>query len=109
MAEPYLAELQRLVDEWRDVDKHVGQLECRHFFSGAAAYRDGNIVASLTPVGLALKVPATVRDLLLSSGRAESLRYFSNGPVKKDYALFPSGVSPATAAQLLVGEEPKPG
>ncbi len=58
MAEPYLTDLQELADQWFRADAAVGVLECRHFFSGAAAYRDGAIVASLTPVGLAFKVPA---------------------------------------------------
>ena len=65
-------------------DDRVGALECRHFFSGAAVYRDRTIVASLTPVGLGFKVPASVRDKLLDSGKAVPLRYFPNSPIKRD-------------------------
>ena len=38
-----------MVTDWMEADDRVGVLECRHFFSGAAAYRDGSIVASLLP------------------------------------------------------------
>ena len=108
MAEPYLTELRELAIEWSRADPGVGDLDCRHFFSGAAAYRDGAIVASLTPVGLAFKVPAEVRDDLLARGVAGELSYFSDAPVKRDYVLFPAErvVEPSDAARLILGMSP---
>lgn len=107
MAEPFLTDLRRIGEQWRAADQRVGDLEYRHFFSGAAAYRDGAIAATLTPVGLAFKVPAAVREDLLGRGVAEPLRYFPSGPVKKDYVLFePSEVDAAAAARLLLGDRP---
>ena len=47
---------------------------------------------SLTPVRLALKLPPETKERLLADSQAEPLRYFPNGPIKKDYALFPGGV-----------------
>ncbi len=70
MAEPYLTQLKELAELWIRADRRVGALECRHFFSGAALYRNGTIAASLTPVGLAFKVPVEVHDELLGSGLA---------------------------------------
>ncbi len=106
MAEPYLTDLRELADQWLSVDAAVGALECRHFFAGAAAYRDGTIVASLTPVGLAFKVPAEVHDNLLSRGSATSLRYFPSAPIKRNYVLFPTGTTldAGDAARLLRGK-----
>ncbi len=106
MAEPYLTDLRELADQWSGADAAVGVLECRHFFSGAAAYRDGAIVASLTPVGLAFKVPAEVHDDLLSRGSVISLRYFPTGPIKRNYVLFPTATTldANDAARLLRGE-----
>lgn len=106
MAEPYLTDLREFAVRWHGADAGIGDLECRHFFSGAAAYREGAIVASLTPVGLAFKVPAEVRDELLSEGRAVPLRYFPTGPIKRSYVLFPPGteVDAGVAARLLLGE-----
>ena len=87
-------------------DDRVGAPECRHFFSGAAAYRDRTIVASLTPVGLAFKVPTDVREKLLDSGEAILLRYFLSSPIKRDYVLFPDGeIEPDNAARLILGDQ----
>ena len=109
MAEPYLTELSDLADQWVAVDARLGDLDCRHLFSGAAAYRNGAIVASLTPVGLAFKVPSEVRDRLLNSGRASPLRYFPNAPTKRGYVLFEAieTVRAADAALLILGGHPR--
>ena len=89
-----------------EAQHRVGALECRHFFSGAAVYRDGSIVASLTPVGLAFKVKAEVRQSLLDSGRATPLRYFPESPIKHDYVLFAgSTIGIHEATRLLVGDD----
>jgi hypothetical protein len=71
-------------------------------------YREGSIVASLTPAGLAFKVPPEVHDSLLSSGRAAPLRYFPAAPIKRDYVLFASASSlePVDAARLILGDHP---
>ena len=90
-------------------DDRVGVLECRHFFSGAAVYRNSSIIASLTPVGLAFKVPAEVRDGLLESGRGLPLRYFPRSPIKRDYVLLPdSAIDPRDAVRLILGDHPLP-
>ncbi len=108
MAEPYFGDLKELADQWMSVDGRVGTLECRHFFSGAAVYRNGAIVASLTPVGLAFKVPDTIRDDLLGSGVAVPLRYFPTGPIKRNYVLFPiqTSIDAGDATRLILGESP---
>lgn len=106
MAEPYLTDLRELVDGWMKIEPKVGPVECRHFFSGAAAYRDGAIIATLTPVGLAFKVPATVHDQILGAGRAVPLRYFPNAPIKRNYVVFPdaTAIDASEAALLLLGQ-----
>jgi hypothetical protein len=106
MAEPYLADLTKMATDWMEADDRVGVLECRHFFSGAAAYRDGSIAASLTPVGLAFRVKAEIREYLLDSERVSPLRYFPNSPIKRDYVLFTnSTIGTHEAAQLIVGDD----
>lgn len=89
VAEPYLQRLSDLVD---DLDLRIeaeGDLECRHFFGGAALYLGGSICASLTPVGLAMKLAPNLREALLESGRGQPLQYFEGGRVKKEYVLLP--------------------
>lgn len=102
MAEPFLSDLALMVNEWSESEDTIGPFECRHFFSGAAAYRNGAIVATLTPVGLAFKVSSEVHDALIADGSAQPLQYFSKSPVKRDYVLFPEGVVSASQAIMLL-------
>jgi len=102
-----LTDLTELIDDWMQTDGRVGLLECRHFFSGAAVYRDDTIVATLTPVGLAFKVPDEVHDELIDNGIALPLRYFPASPIKRNYVLFQDRetIDPAGAARLILGEQ----
>ncbi len=87
MAEPYLRELQSIVGGM--CLEGAPAISCQHFFSGAAAYIDGHIFMTLTPVGLALKLPEDDRGTLFDQG-AKPLQYFPAAPVKKDYAVLPT-------------------
>ena len=86
MAQPYLNELERIVDGNRPA---VGEIVCKHFFSGAAVYLNGVICASLSPKGLAFKLSGERSAELIEQGEAIPLQYFEKSPVKKGYALFP--------------------
>jgi hypothetical protein len=86
MAQPYLEKLQQLLS---DVDIESADVASKHFFSGAAAYANGHIFASLTPKGLALKFPESRCKIILANEFAEPLRYFDKSPVKRGYVLFP--------------------
>ena len=103
-----MTQLLHLAELWNQADDRVGVIECRHFFSGAAAYRQGSIVASLTPVGLAFKVPDEVREALMQRGRVTQLRYFPKGPIKAEYVLFRTreDVPAGEAALLILGYDP---
>ena len=65
------------------------KLECKHFFGGAAAWVNGKIFASLSPVGFALKLSERRRIELMKDKGAKPLRYFSKSPIKKEYVLLP--------------------
>ncbi len=74
MAKQYLERLDALLaPAARDLPPEAA-LEIKHFFSGAAAYAQGRICITRTPVGLALKLPEAARDRLARSG-AQPLRY----------------------------------
>ena len=85
MAQPYLNQLQELVS--RVGGSH--DLVCKHFFSGAALYVERKICASLTPKGLAFKLPESRCDDLFTQGKAIPLRYFDRSPIKQGYILLP--------------------
>lgn len=96
MVQAHLQKLRSLLDRIAPADRPC--IECKHFFSGAAAYADGHIFMTMTPVGLALKLPERSRATLLAIG-GSPLRHFSNGPVKKDYVIVPDGL---VAAELTL-------
>lgn len=89
MAEPYLTELKAIIGRINALGPEIGVVSCKHFFSGAAAYVDAQIFMSLSPVGLALKLPEADCARLFSQG-ATPLKYFPKAPVKKDYAVLPA-------------------
>jgi TfoX/Sxy family transcriptional regulator of competence genes len=93
MVESYLRALGALLE---GMDS-LATIECKHFFGGAAAYVGGRIFMTLTPVGLALKLPEASRDGLIALG-AQPLRYFPTGPIKKDYVVVPEGLAHDRAA-----------
>ena len=89
MTKEYLEKLSELMNRVFPKGFKNVKIEFKHFFSGAACYREGKICGSLTPKGLALKFSAKCCDELISSGRGEPLRYFATLPVKNNYVLFP--------------------
>ncbi len=88
MAKEYFEKLTHLIGAL-NLDAEVTlPVEVKHFFSGAALYVDGAICATWSPVGLAFKLTEDEVGKLINSGRAKPLKYFSDGHIKKEYALF---------------------
>jgi len=89
MAEPYYSQLRQILESL-----HIPKatLECKHFFSGAALYANGNICASLGPAGFAVKLPEEKRLDLIREEKGSEFRYFASGPVKRDYVLLKESV-----------------
>ena len=93
MVESHLRALIALLEGMGPPDR----IACKHFFGGAAAYARGKIFMTLTPVGLALKLPEAARERLIALG-AQPLRYFPTGPIKKDYVVVPEALAHDRAA-----------
>jgi len=89
MATEYLEQLTDLLQQATPVKNRGVKLEYEHFFSGAAVYANGRICISLTPAGFAIKLPEESRNALLKQKGVKHLRYFPNGPIKKDYVVLP--------------------
>ena len=87
MAEPYLTELRALLEDLSKKFEDADSVTCKHFFSGAAAYFNGQIFMSLSPVGLAFKLPEEHVQNVLNQG-GKPLKYFPKAPVKKGYAVL---------------------
>ncbi|MDK1082060.1 MAG: TfoX/Sxy family protein [Anaerolineae bacterium] len=88
MAEPYLERLLKIVADLDPLKISKMSLECKHFFSGAALYANGKICASLSPTGLALKLPEGLRFGLIKDGLAGEFRFFPKGPIKREYVAL---------------------
>ncbi len=89
MAEPHLSKLQSIIEQSSAQCNLMKAVSCKHFFGGAAAYIDDQIFMSLSPVGLALKLPEADCTKLFEKGGTD-LRYFPKSPVKKGYVVLPS-------------------
>ena len=63
MAKKYLQQLSALIKQSTSGKFKDIKLECKHFFSGAAVYADGEICITLTPVGFAIKLPEESRKI----------------------------------------------
>ena len=92
MAEKQLQSLRSLLERLTSDLNSYAPLVCKHFFSGAAVYAGGRIFMTLTPAGLALKLPEASQAALLEKG-AKALRYFPQGPIKKDYLVVPKKIA----------------
>ncbi len=92
MAKEYLEKLSAIMKQATAHANEDVDLECKHFFSGAAVYAGGRICISYTPAGFAIKLPGTSRTELLEEKGATRLRYFPEGPIKKDYVVLPKTI-----------------
>ena len=89
MTKQHLEQLTTMIAQATSGRFGDANLECKHFFSGAALYADGKICISLTPVGFALKLPEESQNILLKQKGAKHLQYFPKAPIKKDYVVLP--------------------
>ena len=89
MAQKYLERLTVLMQSATPLMSKKDALEIKHFFSGAALYVNARICLTLTPTGLALKLPEKYRSELLRKKGAKPLRYFPKSPIKKEYVVLP--------------------
>ena len=98
MAKKYLQQLSALIKQSTSGKFKEVKLECKHFFSGAAVYADGEICITLTPVGFAIKLPEESQNILINEKGVKHLRYFPKGPIKKNYVVLPKAMLKDTNA-----------
>jgi len=88
VAEPYLERLSTILSQLHPKPPRGVGLLCKHFFSGAAAYANDKIFASLSPAGFAVKIPTQMRSDLLKARKGRRFRYFPDGPIKQEYVAL---------------------
>ena len=97
MTADFVQSLSDLMEALAGATPDQANMDCRRFFGGAAAYVDGRIFMSQTPVGLAVKLSAEDRTALMNLG-GTPLRYFPKAPIKKAYVVVPPGMAADAAA-----------
>lgn len=100
MTDGQLQRLEELIGPLQDAVPPGVYVDCLHFFSGAAAYANSCIFATLTPVGLALRLPDGAGQELVEIG-GKVLRHYPVGPMKKEYVVVPDDLAD-DPAQLRV-------
>lgn len=81
--------LQRLLEEASPPEYELG---FRAMFGGITGYLDGQPFASLSYVGLALKMTGADRVALLETAGVKPLQYEPNAPPSKSYLLLPDTI-----------------
>ncbi len=74
------------------------ELSFRPMFGGIMAYAEGRVFASLSDVGLALKLSGEARDALLALPGAKPLQYEPGAPVSTTYVVAPAATLADPAA-----------
>jgi|SRR6516164_6566334 hypothetical protein len=85
----YLAKLKEMLNSACPGVFKAYRLEFRNCFGAVAAYVNGNIFITYGKFGVALKLPQSVLLDLFKEVGVTHLRYFTNGHVKKEYAVMP--------------------
>ena len=73
----------------------VKELTFKSMFGGVSAYVDGRVFASMSNIGLALKLSPEVQEKLLSVEGAKRLRYEPDAPESKQYIVVPENLCTA--------------
>jgi TfoX/Sxy family transcriptional regulator of competence genes len=68
------------------------ELAFRPMFGGVMGYAAGKVFASLSDVGLALKLSGADREALLATPGAKPLRYEPDQPPSKSYVVVPEAM-----------------
>lgn len=89
MTEPSLDEMQSQLSQAAEAHDLDGELTFRPMFGGVCAYIGGRVFASLSNIGVALKLPPEAQAELLSAGGAERLQYEPDAPPSKQYIVVP--------------------
>lgn len=89
MVAPALRELQLQLEQAAAKLEPAPNLTFKAMFGGLMGYAQGRPFASLSDVGLALKLPPQLQPALLALAGAKRLQYAPDAPVSKQYLVVP--------------------
>lgn len=98
MSEPALDEMQDRLSRAAEAHALDRELTFKPMFGGVCAYVGGRVFASLSNVGLALKLPPEAQAELLLEEGAKRLQYEPDAPPSKQYVVVPPPMQTDPAA-----------
>jgi len=101
MTESALSSLNQMEDRFSQAaEAHAldGELTFKPMFGGVCAYVSGRVFASLSDIGLALKLPPAAQADLLALDGAKRLQYEPDAPPSKQYVVVPPAMQADTDA-----------
>ena len=98
MTEPSLDTLQNRLSRAAEAHTLDMELTFKPMFGGVCAYVGGRVFASLSNIGLALKLPPGAQADLLAEDGAKRLQYEPDAPPSKQYIVVPPPMQDDPAA-----------
>ena len=98
MSEPTLDTLKDQLSLAAESHALDGELTFKPMFGGVCGYVGGRVFASLSDIGLALKLPPEAQAELLSEDGAKRLQYEPDAPPSKQYIVVPPPMQADLAA-----------
>lgn len=98
MSQPTLDQLQNALSNAAESLGIDSNLTFRPMFGGITGYYQGRVFASLSNVGLGLKLPADAQDELLQLEGAKRLQYEPDSPPSKQSIVVPNDLLDQTDA-----------
>ena len=92
MENGYFNKVTNLLRQVRPRLAATHRLEFKNCFGAVAGYVDGNIFISCGKFGVALRLPPQTLESLFKKKIVKRLKYFPNGHIKKEYAVFPKRI-----------------
>jgi len=88
-AAKYQDEIAEVLKKTRPRLASTHKVTFKKCFGAIAGYVDDNIFISAGRFGLALKLPRTTINRLMTEDGASHLKYFPKGHIKRDYVVLP--------------------
>lgn len=90
MASEELEALKREIDEAVAISGRSEEMTHKPMFGGVCSYADGRVFASLSNVGIGLKLSAKDQEEALKIEGAKRLQYEESMPPSKSYIVLPA-------------------
>ena len=88
----YSEKITTLLEQVRPKLSTTHRLEFKNVFGAVGGYVNDRIFVSCGKFGVALRLPPQTLESLFNEKIVKHLKYFPNGHVKKEYAVFPKRI-----------------